>query len=204
MIDDVFPDDERNAYQRMTRREVEVCLKNAGIKCRPRITWEDGVKLLQANQIDVMKAIPWETVEVVGADGRKQTQMYPSRPKPAYDEAYEEKRDLEISRRLEAKAEKASKVEPSGDIKELKEQMAKITQTISQLAEVVLNQREELQEVAVKAKREKKPKETDPFKMKYMAQKKWLKEHGVELNKGDDPKILIQEVMDRENEQNAA
>jgi hypothetical protein len=51
---------------------------------------------------------------------------------------------------------------------------------------------------------QKAPKEkvTDPYKMKFMAQRKWLKEHGVELNKGDKAKPLIDEVL--QNESNLA
>ena len=39
--------------------------------------------------------------------------------------------------------------------------------------------------------------------MKFMAQRKWLKERGIELNKGDDAKALIQQALEAENVKNS-
>jgi len=183
--------DPRNDYQKMSRYEVWAALDKAEIKYAPACTHEDGVKLLQANQVNPRDVMEWESVRLKNEKGDIVTQDYPKRTMSTMNPAEEERRSQVMAKLLE---DAASKEEGSkNEIGELKEQVAALTKALQGMTESRGELRQVAQEQAVKLK------ETDPLNMKYMAQKKWLNEHGITIKKGDDVKSMIASVLEKEN-----
>jgi len=174
-------EDGRNEYQRMTRREIWRALKNSNIQFTAGITSEDGIKLLQANQINPLQAIEWEKIPIEDEKGNVTYQSHPKRIMPSYSEAELLKREETMQKNLEeaaAREEESSKKAESleGQVKELAKQNAELMEAMKEL---------------IGKKPDKKGKETDPRKMKYMSFKKWCKDHGHDLQKGEDREELI-------------
>lgn len=188
--------DPRNDFQLMTRYEVWAALEKSDIKYPNACSHEDGVKLLQANQVNPRQVMDWEPVEVQDESKNIKIQHYPSRQVSTMTPEQEEARDHKMAQLLEeaVKKEEGSK----NEIGDLKEQVAALTKALERLSESELKANKEAQTSAVELKEEKQ-KTTDPYSMRYMAQKKWLKEHGVILNKGDDIKALITKALEDEN-----
>jgi len=185
--------DPRNDFQRMSRYEVWAALEKSEIKYPNACSHEDGVKLLQANQINPRQVMEWDAVEVEDEHENVKIQHYPRRSVSTMTPEQEEFRDHRMAQLLEeaVKKEEGSKTE----IGELKEQVAALTKALERLAQSELKAKTEAQNSAVELKKEK---ETDPLNMKYMAQKKWLNERGVTIKKGDDIKAMITEALEKE------
>lgn len=185
-MDAIRPEDGRDEWQRMSRREIWRALTAAGVQFPAGCTSEDGIKLLQANQINPMEVMEWEQVPVKDAKGNTSLQNYPKRIEPKYSEEDIMRRDAEMERRLEDAAVKANKEAAEKALK-AEEKANDLEGQVSQLAEQVA----QLTQALLQQQKPKKPKETDPSKMKYMAFKKWCKDRGHELQKGEDKEALI-------------
>lgn len=172
-------EDGRDQFQRMTRREIWRALKNSNITFPAGITSEDGIKLLQANQINPMEAIDWEQVPIKDEKGSVTYQSHPKRTEPKYSEADILKREEMMQKNLEEAAAR-------------EEETSKKADSLEAQVKALAKQNEELMTAMSELLGKKKPeKETDPRKMKYMAFKKWCKEHGHDLKKGEDRDELI-------------
>lgn len=184
----IMSTDGRDKFQRMGRREIWKALKKAHIPFPPGITSEDGIKLLQANQVDPMAVIEWQEVRVTDEKGNVQVQHHPKRREPKYDETAELRRDEEMQRRLDEATAKETAAQDK--TRQLETQLKELTKQVSTLTEIVI------QQVQKPAKKPTKPKviETDPAKMKYMAFKKWCAERNYELKKGEDRTQVIAQL----------
>ena len=147
--------------------------------------------LLRANNADLRKGVEWHDITVRLEDGKTSTEPHPKRKPPAsMDPAYQEKRAAEFAKRtmVEAEEKKQKAEEKIQEIEELRSQVKALADQNEQLMDYVKRSLEkDNRKIAVK--------ETDPLKMKYLAKKKWLKEHGVALNKGDNANALIRKVL---------
>ena len=180
----IRPEDGRNQWQRMSRREIWRALDKANIPYPTGCTSEDGIKLLQANQINPMEAIEWEQIQVKDEKGNISIEHYPKRKEPQYSEADIMKRDAEMEQRLQDAAAKANEEaikKASKRTNDLEGKVDQLADQVAALTQALLQQQE----------KKNKPKETDPHKMKYMAFKKWCKDRGHELQKGEDRDELI-------------
>ena len=180
----IMVDDPRPLYDRMSRRELWRALKNAGINFTPGITSGDAIKLLEANQIHPSAAIEWEQVPIQNEKGETIYQAHPKRVQPSYSEADLLKREEVMQKNIEeaaAREEESNKKAKSleSQVKDLAKQNAELMEAMKEL---------------VGKKPAKKEKETDPRKMKYMAFKKWCKDHGHDLQKGEDREELIDKL----------
>jgi len=176
-------EDGRDEFQRMTRREIWRALKKSNIQFTAGITSEDGIKLLQANQVNPMNAIEWEQIPIEDEKGNVTYQAHPKRTTPSYSEADLLLREETMQKNLEeaaAREEESNKKADSleSQVKDLAKQNKELMEAMGEL---------------IGKKKEKKTveKETDPLKMKYMAFKKWCKDHGHDLQKGEDRGELI-------------
>jgi len=181
--------DPRDDFQKLKRVECRRILEKCDIKHDPRITQQDAVKLLQANKIDPRTSIEWENIYLTDPNGNQKVHSEPKRVEPNRPENYDELALAEVERKsLEAierdKKDKEKVKSLESEVSDLKEMVARLLderkmETVETPVKVVVH------------------KETDPYKMKFMAQRKWLKENGVELNKGDNPKLLIKSVLEK-------
>ena len=168
--------DTSSDYDKLNRMQVNKLLDMHDIKHPHFCKKSEGIKLLEANKISPRDGIKWERIEVVGEDGRTRYKDVPEVTIPQRPENWDEQKAAQLEAATAHQVVKEKEVE----INDLKSQLADLTKLVKEMAE----------------KPKKEPKETDPLNMKYMAQKKWLKEHGVELKKGDNAKELIQKVLD--------
>jgi len=190
-IDDMY-DDPRTPFQMLGRADCKKILTEKGINFDPGITQMDAVVLLQANQINPMEAMKWERISIQGPDGRMSEKLVPLRTDPVRPEGYDEKALAEVDR-LSALAIERDKKDAE-KVKSLESEVSDLKEMVERLLK---ERKVDLVESEVKVVI---CKETDPYKMKYMAQKKWLKDHGIHLKKGDDVKSLIAGVLEKENE----
>lgn len=175
----IMVEDPRPLYQRMSRRELWRALDKSGIKYTAGITSQDAIKLLEANQINPNEAIEWEQVAIKDEKGNTIFQAHPKRVNPSYSEADLLKREEVMQKNLEEAAAR-------------EEEANKKTDSLEAQVKALAKQNEELMQAMSDLLGKKKPeKETDPLKMKYMAFKKWCKEHGHDLQKGEDREELI-------------
>ena len=142
--------DPRSLFDRLTRREARICLQKAGIGHEPGIKHMDAVKLLVANKINPMDVIEFESVEVPRENGSFEVQKHPVRIQPYVSEEEIIRRDAEMERRLHEALAKEKKADVK--ITDLEGQIAKLTDQLQRMSEVMLTQRGELQEKAVEEK----------------------------------------------------
>ena len=180
--------DPRSPVEMLNRIECQRVLSKAGINHDPHIKKIDAIKLIEANNLNVQDYIEFEPVNITKADGGTSQKWVPKRIMPKRPENYDQLRDAEMERRLESAAEQVKKEEMEA-VKSLKAEVSELKSLVFKLAEMQQSQLEktaEVKEVTVSA-----PKEIDPHKMKYMAFKKWCKERGYELKKGEKREEVI-------------
>jgi hypothetical protein len=175
----ILSTDGRSEFQRMSRREIWRALKNANIPHKAGCTSEDGIKLLQANQVNPMEVIEWEQVQVQDEKGNTTIQNHPKRVQPQHSEHELLKREEEMQKRLDEATENEKASNEKANV--LETQMKALADQVEMLTKALLE----------KESKPKKTKESDPHKMKYMAFKKWCKDRGHELQKGENKEDII-------------
>jgi len=182
--------DPRSPIDMLNRMECEKILSKAGISHDPHIKKIDAVKLIEANGLNIQDYIEFEPVNVRKADGGTFQKWVPKRVMPKRPENYDQLRDAEMERRLESAAEQVKKEEMEA-VKSLKAEVSEWKALVFKLAEM---QQSQLEKTAVVEEITHKRQETDPHKMKYMAFKKWCKERGYELKKGENREEVIAHI----------
>jgi hypothetical protein len=193
-VSSLLTENPMDAYQRVSRRDMMNGLHKLGVKCPAGAKHSEMVTICQAQGIQPQELVKFVPVVQKTPTGDK-IEMYPEAKERVYDEQKELRRNEEFERRIQEgidkeKAEKeATAKKQESEIQSLKSDMDELKGMFKQLVDVVQEK---------KVSREIKPKETDPLKMKWMSQRKWLKDRGIELNKGDDAKKLIAEQLAKE------
>ena len=121
--------DPRSAYDKLSRSEVRKILNVKGIKFDPKIKKIDGVKLLQAHNIDPMEALEWEQVTYTGADGNQKIKYEPKRTEPRRPEGYDE---LALAALDKASEEAMAKMETE-KVKSLQDEVDDLKDLVSRL-----------------------------------------------------------------------
>ena len=120
--------DPRDTYDKLSRGEVRKILKARDIPFDPHIKKIEGVKLLQANQINPMDDIEWEVVTYQGADGKPGTKLEPKRTQPLRPEGHDERALAKLDELSEAAMKKEEKhVENlQNEVNDLKELVSRL------------------------------------------------------------------------------
>jgi len=120
--------DPRDTYDKLSRGEVRKILKARDIPFDPHIKKIEGVKLLQANQINPMDDIEWEVVTYQGADGKQGTKLEPKRTQPLRPEGHDERALAKLDE-LSAAAIKADE----NKIEDLEKQIRNLNELVTTL-----------------------------------------------------------------------
>lgn len=177
--------DTSSDYDKLNRIQINKLLDHHGIQHPPFCKKTVGIKLLEANDINPRDGIEWEVIYVNNEQGQPVPKEIPKVTEPKRPDNWAEMKAQQLDEAISKKAIE----DKDNEINNLKSQLADLTNLVKQMAEG---------KVKKNVTRET-TKETDPLKMKFMAQKKWLKEYGIELKKGDNAKELIQKVLDEQN-----
>ncbi len=188
-ISQLTSSDPRSAWDKVSRRQCWAGARKLGLEFRDSASHTDMVNLFVNKGIQPEQVVNFVPVSVPTENGQEKTVMYPEEHERKFDEHKEHRRMEEFERRIQEGVEKEEK-----RLSAEKDQMAKEKDSeISGLKDEVSELKVMLEKLLEAQK--PKPKETDPLKMKYMAQKKWLKDRGVELNKGDDADHLVKVAL---------
>jgi hypothetical protein len=185
--------DSRSDWGKISRRQYWRGLKALNIPYPAGATQPQMIGIAQAANLTPDQVANFVPVQVNTVDGNGKVVMVPEDHERKYDEQKEHRRAEEMERRIAAGVEKEEtrisaekqkmETEKDAEISILRSELDDMKKMMAQLLEQPV-------------KKITDPKETDPYKMKFMAQRKWLKEHGVELSKGGNAKELIAQVLE--------
>ena len=177
------PIDPRSKWEKISRRQMRKGLKNLGINFSVEYTHDQLVDVAMNAQLTPEQVAKFVTVRFNTPQGEV-TQSFPEEKQPTRTEQEEHRRMEIFEQRIEAAAEKVREEEArkaaeaakkaQSEVQELKEQIAELTKLLT----------------SGQVSRETK-KETDPHKMKFMAFKKWCKDKGYDLKKGEKREEVI-------------
>ncbi len=202
--------DSRSDWGKISRRQYWKGAKALNISFPDGASQPKMIEICQAAGVTPDQLAKFIPVRVGTPDGSGKVVMVPEDHERKYDERKELHRAEEMERRiasgikLEEERISADKLkmesEKNAEISALRTEIDEMKKMIAQLLDNAALTSHPA--IIIKSSEEPKQKETDPYAMKFMAQRKWLKEHGVDLPKGGNAKELIKQVL--EDEQDAA
>lgn len=164
-------------------------MRKLNIPFKPEDSHEKLVEILLDRDVKPNEIIDFVAVNVKTPDGDKQVVVPDQKDRKERSDLEITRRAEEFERRIEAATEKARIEEEAklrkahdSEVSDLRKQIKDLTEMVKTLAQD-----------------RPKEKETDPAKMKYMAFKKWCKDRGHDLQKGEDKAELIKRLSDGEN-----